>query len=113
MSDAIRAMCLVLLAAGAGCSTPALFDSVPPAPYSPGYSPNIFGEGNYLTYEHAFTDAAAENVRKSAESLCRQKKQAAVRSSGTCSLTRCTTHYYCMTPVEAAPYQPEEDSKKK
>lgn len=112
MSDAIRAMCLVLLAAGAGCSTPALFDSVPPAPYSPGYPPNIFGEGNYLTYEHAFTDAAAESVRKNAESLCRQKKQVAVRSSGTCSLTRCTTHYYCMKPAEAAPYQPE-DSKKK
>ena len=113
MSDAIRAMCcLVLLAAGAGCSTPALFDSLPPAAYSPGYSLNIFGEGNYLTYEHAFTDAAAEIVRKNAESLCRQKKQVAVRSSGTCSLTRCTTHYHCMKPAEAAPYQPDDAKKK-
>ena len=101
----MRALFLVLLTACAGCGTAALFDSLPPTPYSPSYSFNIFGEGNYLTYDHAFTDAATESVRKNAESLCRQKKQVAVRSSGTCSLTRCTTHYHCMKPAEAAPFQ--------
>jgi hypothetical protein len=103
--------CMVLLAASAGCGTPALFDSLPPASYSPSYSLNIFGEGNYLTYEHAFTDAAAEIVRKNAESLCGQKKQAAVRTSGACSLTRCTTHYYCMDQADAAAYRPQDAKK--
>lgn len=108
----MRALFLVLLTACAGCGTAALFDSLPPTPYSPSYSFNIFGEGNYLTYDHAFTDAAAEIVRKNAESQCAQKRLVAVRTSGACSLARCTTHYYCMKPADAAPYQPQDAKKK-
>lgn len=54
-------------------------------------------EANYLTYQHPFSDAAAEAVRRSAEAICAQRKQRAVRTGGTCSLTECTTHYQCVS----------------
>jgi hypothetical protein len=58
-------------------------------------------EGNYLTYEHSFTDASLEAVRKSAERLCRQRDEAALETSRSCSLTRCTTSYQCMSDDDA------------
>lgn len=79
-----------LLMACAGCATPQL----------------VVMESNYLTYEHAFTDAAAEAARKSAEKQCAQKKQIAVRTSGVCSLTRCTVNYQCMNKADAGGYKP-------
>lgn len=54
-------------------------------------------ESNYLTYRHPFTDAAAAAVRRSAEELCGQRKQHAIRTSGACSLNECTTHYQCVS----------------
>ena len=42
----------VLLAAVAGCTAPVVMD------------------GNYLTYEHAFTQAAADKVEKNAKEIC-------------------------------------------
>ena len=61
-----------------------------------GPQPRIF-EGNYLTYEHAFTDAADAAVRRNAEATCRQRSQIAVSASRACSLTQCTTSYQCVT----------------
>jgi hypothetical protein len=61
-----------------------------------GPQPRIF-EGNYLTYEHAFTDAAAAAVRRNAEATCRQRNQIAISTSRACSLTQCTTSYQCVT----------------
>jgi hypothetical protein len=61
-----------------------------------GPQPRIF-EGDYLTYEHAFTDAAVAGVRKNAEATCRQRSQIAVSTSRACSLTQCTTSYQCVT----------------
>jgi hypothetical protein len=61
-----------------------------------GIQPQIF-EGNYLTYEHAFTDAAVAEVGRNAEATCRQRGRVAVPTSRACSLTQCTTSYQCAT----------------
>jgi hypothetical protein len=75
-----RAVLLVALLACTGC----------------GIQPQIF-EGNYLTYEHAFTDAAVAEVGRNAEAMCRQRGRVAVPASRACSLTQCTTSYQCAT----------------
>jgi hypothetical protein len=80
-----RAALLAVLLACAGC----------------GIQPQIL-EGNYLTYDHAFTDAAAAEVRRNAEATCRQRDQVAAGTSRACSLTRCTTSYQCMSGEDAA-----------
>ena len=86
---ALRVMCLfVLLLACAGC----------------GIQPIVM-QGNYLTYEHPFTDAGAESARANAEQRCKIREQAAVRTSSACSLTFCTTNFQCMEPAEAKQYQ--------
>ena len=58
--------------------------------------------GSYLTYEHAHTDAAASTARQRAEQQCAYGKRVAVRTSSTCSLTSCTTHFHCMEADAAA-----------
>jgi len=79
----------VLLAAVAGCTA---------AP--------IVMDDNYLTYDHAFTQAAADKVEKSAKELCGQRKQAALKTSSVCSLERCFTHYQCVNPKDPLEYYP-------
>ena len=89
-SKVLRACSLfALLLACAGCANPL-----------------VVMEGNYLTYEHPFTDAGAESVRALAERECKWRKQVAVRTSSACSLTQCTTNFQCMEPEEAKQYQP-------
>ena len=63
-------------------------------------------ETQHLTIEHAFTDAAAAGARNDAERMCARKRLVAVRTSGTCSLTRCTTHFQCMNDADAEKYRP-------
>ena len=63
-------------------------------------------EGNYLSYDHPFNEAAAEKVRQNAEKLCAQRKQAAVKTRSVCSLTRCFTDYQCVDPKNPLEYQP-------
>ena len=58
-------------------------------------------QGNYLTFEHPFTDETAEEVRKRAVDLCSGRKQVAVRSENVCGLTLCTTTYQCMDKEDA------------
>ena len=79
---------VVLLAAAAGCSGP------------------IIMEGNYLTYEHEFTDAAAEKVKKNAEELCGQRKQKALKVNSVCNLKTCFTHYQCVDRKDPLEYIP-------
>ena len=62
---------------------------------------------NYSTFEHAFTDAGTEDVRRRAQSQCASRKQVAVKTASTCSLRRCTTSFQCMEPSEAANFQPD------
>ena len=83
---------LALLAAASGCSR--------------GHFDYLIRESNYLTYEHAFTDAASESARKSAERHCAEKKHLAIQTGRACSLTVCTTHYQCMDREEAARVAP-------
>ena len=88
-SKLLRALCFfALLLACAGCANPL-----------------VVMEGNYLTYEHPFTDVGAASVRALAERECKWRKQVAVRTSSTCSLTRCATNFQCMEPEEAKQYQ--------
>jgi hypothetical protein len=58
---------------------------------------------NYMTYDHAFTDRAAEDVRQRAEKFCAQKKQVAVKTARACSLERCTTNFACVDRGDAKP----------
>ena len=80
------------------------------------YLPNTisgsdFLKTNYLSYEHAFTDAAAADVRKTAERECSYRKQVAVRTGGNCSLTRCTTNFQCLDKADATKYQTQSETK--
>lgn len=59
---------------------------------------------NFLSFNHAFTDAAAAEVRARAERLCGIRKQAVIQTSRTCSLTQCTTNFQCIDAADAAKY---------
>jgi hypothetical protein len=61
----------------------------------------IVDEGNYLTFEHPFTDAAAKSVLETAQRQCGHTRRVAVRISSTCSLKQCITHYQCMSRADA------------
>lgn len=50
---------------------------------------------NYVTFEHPFTDAAAEEVRSKSLKHCAQQKKSAIKTQSACSLTKCTTTYQC------------------
>src|SRR5262245_23195582 len=99
----LRTIFALLLALCAGCGGQALLNSLPP---------NTFIEGDRMTIEYAFTDAAAESAHKRAEAICSQKREVAVRTGGTCSLTRCLAYYQCATQAEAAAFQADQPGKK-
>ena len=65
----------------------------------------VVEEGNYRTYEHAFTEAGAVAARRAADESCRSRKRVAVKTTSTCSLDRCTTNYQCMSPDDAARFK--------
>jgi len=67
--------------------------------------PGDFFRANYSTFEHAFTDAGAEDAHRRAQSQCAQRRLVAVKTTSRCSLTRCTTNFQCMEPSEAANFQ--------
>ena len=56
---------------------------------------------NFYTYERPFTDAAAEVVRKDADTLCHDRRMVAIRTSDVCDMTRCFTNYQCVGKGEA------------
>jgi len=74
-----RVLVLVMFAMIAGCTT----------------EPTV-EEGNYLTFDHEFTDRAAQKVQRRAEAICSQRGQVTEKVSSTCSLTRCVTNYQCI-----------------
>ena len=59
---------------------------------------------NYITFEHAFTDEAALRVRSTAEGLCAQRRQAAIKTQSVCSLSKCVTSYQCVAEADAATF---------
>lgn len=82
-----RILIVALLSLGAGCAP----------------TVEVTEHRNYMTFDHAFTDRAAEDVRQRAEKTCAKKKQIAVRTSRACSLDRCTTNYQCVDRDDPKP----------
>ena len=80
----------LLLAALAGCASDSLVTS---------------NQSNYITFEHAFTEQAAADVRRKADSMCAARKQLAVRTTITCTLSKCVATYACMDQDEAAAFR--------
>ena len=66
----------------------------------------IVSAGNYLTYDHPFTDEAAAKAKAEAEKLCAQRKQLAVQTSVACTMERCTTNFQCVDPKHPDQYEP-------
>lgn len=50
---------------------------------------------NYLTFDHPNSDQSNAEVRTTAEKLCGQRKQVAIKTASVCSLKNCVTHYQC------------------
>jgi hypothetical protein len=69
------------------------------------YSQEGAFERSHLSFEHAFTDAGAADAARRARDQCAQRKRLAVETNRACTLTRCTTHFQCMDPADAAKYQ--------
>jgi hypothetical protein len=100
-------LCVLWLRARPGCSTTRALFLVAILTGCAGLGADnviVAIQSNYITFEHPFTDAAAEDVRKRAGRLCEQRKQAAIRTESACSLSKCTTHYQCVDATEAAKY---------
>lgn len=72
---------LALVLACAGCKT-----TIGPA----------IVEGNYLSYDIPFTDAAAQAALQDAVKICAERKQNAIMTSNPCTLTKCFTNYQCV-----------------
>jgi hypothetical protein len=65
-------------------------------------APILVMQDNYISFEHPFTDEAASRVRARAETLCAQRKQAAIKTQSACSLSKCFTSYQCVPKAAAA-----------
>lgn len=65
----------------------------------------VTAEGSYLTYEHPFTDAAAQAVLENAVKTCADRKRDAIKTDSVCSLTQCTTHYQCVVKGGGTGYE--------
>jgi hypothetical protein len=59
---------------------------------------------NYMSFDHEFTDKAIADVQTRAERLCGQRKQMAIQTSRTCSLTKCATNYQCVDAADVVKY---------
>jgi len=79
----MTARALMLLTLLTGCA------SLPPV------SPVVTPGTNFTTFEHPFTDEAAEAIRQQAVKICAQQKKKAVKTQSVCSLTKCSTTYQC------------------
>jgi hypothetical protein len=88
MSRRVRRLALVALVAlaagGANCSGRYM----------------ITNQENFYTYERPFTDAAAAEVRKDADDLCRRRGRVAIQVSDVCEMTRCFTNFQCVSQGE-------------
>lgn len=63
-----------------------------------------YSDTNYLTFTHPYTDQAMAEVVATAEKACRQRKQVAIQTTKTCSLSQCTTHYQCVDETDVVKY---------
>ena len=60
----------------------------------------ITNQENYFTYERPFTDAAAAQVRKDADELCRRRNRVSIQVSDVCEPNRCFTNFQCVSQAE-------------
>ena len=93
---------LVGLAACAGCANRD-YVNLEGGPYN-----NL---GAFMTFQHDFTDAAAENARRKAEGHCAESKRVAVMTRRVCTMKECTTDYQCMSEGAAARVAPADVKK--
>ena len=63
-----------------------------------------FLDTNFMSFEHPFSDEGNAAARARADRVCGQQKRLAVQTERACSMTRCTTHYQCVTPADAKAY---------
>lgn len=59
---------------------------------------------NYIAFDHPYADKAIADVQARAEKLCGQRKQMAIQTSRTCSLTKCATNYQCVDAADVVKY---------
>jgi hypothetical protein len=71
----------------------------------------LAGHGNILSFQHAFSEGAADKVRRQAERHCAETKLLAVLIRRTCTMSECFTDYQCMTSEEAALAAPADAKK--
>ena len=101
----MRALILALsIAACAGCS-------VGYRDYVSRQGSSYAGHGNLLSFQHAFSEAAADKVRRQAEGHCAETKLVAIKTRSTCTMTECFTDYQCMTGDEATRVAPADVKK--
>jgi hypothetical protein len=79
----------------AGCADSQLFDN-----QLVSYS----ADENYLNFNHPYTDKATADVLARAERICGQRKQVAIQTSKTCSMTKCATNYQCVDAENVKKY---------
>ncbi len=79
----------------AGCADGQLFDN---------QLVSYATDENYLNFNHPYTDKAVADVLARAERICGQRKQMAIQTSKTCSLTKCTTNYQCVDAKNVIKY---------
>jgi hypothetical protein len=101
---AMRALFVALSLAAAGCT-------VGHRDYVSREGGLYDGRGNNLTFRHAFSEAAADKVRRQAERHCAETKLVAAKTRSFCTMTECTVDYQCMTGDEAARVAPADIKK--
>lgn len=70
------------------------------------------GNPKYYSFQHAFTEAAANSTHARAEMYCARVKLVAVKTRSTCTMTECSTDYQCMNSEEAARVAPADIEKR-
>src|SRR5262245_12914960 len=85
--------------------------SLPTQVNQPYYGAGGALEGRHLVFEHAFNDSAAAETRRRANNQCSQRREAAVETSRTCSLTLCTVRFICMNKADAANFRTNDGGK--
>ena len=61
-------------------------------------------EENYLSFKHPFTDQAIADVQAKAHQLCKERKKETIQTTKSCSLTKCTTSYQCVSKEDIIKY---------
>ena len=61
-------------------------------------------DSNFLSFNHPFTDKAIAEVQAQAVKLCGERKQEAIQTTKSCSLSVCTTNFQCVKKADVFEY---------